>query len=139
MPPSLRLNLLHDGQVTCLAETLVALPAFSGKLDDLCRELDVTALSTWFDTTDADADLDELDLLIDDGAHLASHGTWREASGLLATLQALHAELAARPRRFGLFSNKYALVQDELARGIAALQAAAVSGTALQAHLLVLR
>lgn len=131
--------MLHAGQpeqVVCLAEGLTALAAFAGKLDGMCVELGVATLSSFFDRTDAQADLDELDLLIDDGSHLASQGVWHEAATLLATLRALHEELTARPRRFGLLSNKYDAVLGELGGCVAALSGP--SRAAARAHLLVL-
>ncbi|MCA1944696.1 MAG: hypothetical protein LDL30_05360 [Desulfovibrio sp.] len=137
MPPSLQLNILRGNQVVWLADGLVTLHGYVRKLDGVCRELGVAALSSFFDTTTHDADLDELDLLIDDGAHLAERGAWHDAAGLLATLQALHQELAARPRRFGLLSNNYPQVLDELTRCLAALEPVAAAGASLQAHLLV--
>ncbi len=135
MSSELLVNILQKGTVQPVAEGLALLYSFAGKLDAVCDDAGVSPLTTFFDRSGEEADLDALDLLIDNGAHLANQGTWFAPDALLETLTGLQAELSETPRRFGLLSNKYAQVMDELAKAIAAAEFARDKGA--QLHLLV--
>lgn len=104
------------------------LQTFIAKLDAVCGDLGVAPLSSFFDTSGDEADLDELDLLIDNGAHLATQGTWFAPADVLVTLHSLRDELHHSPRRFGLLSNKYADVMDALEQSILTMEGIQATG-----------
>ncbi len=115
MSTVLWLHYLEDDQVVPVEHDLWALYKFAPQLDALCTRLGVPALSSFHDTTDAQANLQATDgEALDGWALVRDKGNWRPVAALQQVLAALHAQLQATPQRFGLLSNRYADVLAEI-------------------------
>lgn len=123
MSTVLWLHVLADGQLYSPQEDLWAMYRYSSQLDAVCKTMGLIPLSLFHDTTDAQANLAEVDAEIPEWeAVVREKGNWRNASELFQTLVVLRERLQQAPRRFGLISNRYTDVMAELDSTLATLE-----------------
>lgn len=115
-------NLLVDGEVTTDDADKYALHEHSDKLDAISRKLGLTPFLDICDTTDLRFNMDEFEL--PEGVEstndvMAKDGVWIDAAQGVSLLEGLLAHLKANKVRFGLLSNDYDQVMEELAEALA--------------------
>lgn len=115
-------NLLVNGEVTTDESDKYALHEHSDKLDAISRKLGLTPFLDLCDTTDLRYNMDEFEL--PDGVEstndiMAKEGAWADVADGIRLLDGLLAHLRENKTRFGLLSNDYDQVMEELAEALA--------------------
>jgi hypothetical protein len=92
------LNVRTDDKHESQGEDLSAILALQDQLDDLCKQLGVTAISTFFDETDLRYNMDDDEEFEEsEDGWPASAATWHDAADLLKTTLALRDHLQSEP------------------------------------------
>ena len=109
--------LLEDGLLVCDESDKYALYRHQKKLAQLTRKLGVTDFDSACDSTDAQVNMDVIEL--PDGMHstrelMARDGVWINGDEAVSMLQVLLDALTAKPQRFGLLKDDYIEVMAEL-------------------------
>jgi hypothetical protein len=108
-------NYLKDGKVTSDEADKSAMYRHLDKLDKLCLKLSVRKLSELLDTTDLEANFNDNPL--NEGTTweiMAKKGKWFQPGEGIKILSALIAQLQKEPVRFGLLSDNYSQVLEDL-------------------------
>ncbi len=110
-------NALIGETVSSDSEDLYALYKHTKKLDALCSELGLQAISSFVDNTDLLVNLEQLDMpagmeCTDD--LMAAQGTWVDARLASDVLEQLREYIEAKEVRFGLVNNARGDVMEEL-------------------------
>ena len=116
-------NLLVNGEVATDENDKYALYEHGDKLDAISRKLGLTPFLDLCDTTDARFNMDD-DFELPEGVEstneiMAKEGMWVDAAQGVSLLEGLIAHLKANKVRFGLLSNDYDQVMEELAEALA--------------------
>lgn len=126
-------NLLAGGVVTSDEVDRYALYTHAGKLDTVCKSLDLPPFQDVIDTTDLRFNLDE-DAELPEGVTstndaMARDGVWIEAREATEYLERLVSHIRTRKVRFGLLSNQHDEVVRELEEVIVFLRGQASPGS----------
>lgn len=122
-------NLLINGEVTTDEADKYALHEHADKLDALSKKLGLGSFNDICDTTDLRFNMEEFEL--PEGVEstndvMAKEGVWIEVAQAVRLLEGLHTHLTQDKVRFGLLSNDYDQVMEELAEALAYAKAAPV-------------
>ncbi len=121
-------NLLINGEVSTDEADKYALHEHIDKLDALSKKLGLGSFNDICDTTDLRFNMDD-DFELPEGVEstneiMAKEGVWVEVAQAVRLLEGLHAHLTQDKVRFGLLSNDYDQVMEELAEALAYAKAA---------------
>jgi len=124
-------NFLSEGQVTSDESDKYALYKYASKLDSICKKVQIPAFSEIFDTTDAQFNVDQIELepgMESTDEFMAKNGHWMNADHALEHLTTLLENIQAENTRFGIIGNAHDDVVRELKESIEfARKAAAVT------------
>ncbi|MBK1674447.1 hypothetical protein CKO35_14310 [Ectothiorhodospira shaposhnikovii] len=124
-------NRLVDGVVISDGSDKPAIYRHQKKLDAICELCGVQAISSFCDSTDAECNLDVIDL--PDGMEstdelMAAQGVWIDSEDAMQILEALILKVRADGIRFGLLRNDHDQVLEELQESYDYAKESAVSG-----------
>ena len=118
-------NTLKDGAVTSDESDKSAMYRHLSRLDGVCVGVGLRKLSDFLDTTDLETAFAGDDVTGEDGwERMAKVGQWFPPQEGVAVLTGLIARLREKPVRFGLLSNQYAEVLEDLGDCLASIEAA---------------
>ena len=118
-------NTLKDGAVTSDESDKSAMYRHLNRLDGVCVEIGLHKLSGFLDTTDLETAFAGDDATGENGwERMAKVGQWFLPQEGVAVLTGLIARLREKPVRFGLLSNQYAEVLEDLGDCLASIEAA---------------
>ncbi len=129
-------NYLKDGRVSSDEADKSAMYRHVDKLDKLCAKLSVRKLSEFLDTTDLEANMSDAPL--EEGSSwelMAKRGRWFHPDEGLKIVSALIEQLEKEPIRFGLLSDNYSQVLEDMRECRASIVKAKDAGA--QFHLCV--
>ena len=115
-------NLLVNGEVTTDEADKYALHEHSDKLDDLGKKLGLGSFNDICDTTDLRFNMDEFELpegVESTSEVMAKEGVWVEVAQAVRLLDGLLTHIKEKKVRFGLLSNDYDQVVEELTEALA--------------------
>jgi hypothetical protein len=123
-------NYLNDGKVTNDESDKWAIYKFTDKIDKICLRIGERKLSDFHDTTDAEANLQEVDDggVVDTYTLMAQKGKWFHPDEGLQVVEKLLNELRERPVRFGLVGDKHSQVIEELEECVQSIKRAKQEG-----------
>lgn len=114
-------NKLVRGEVTALQSDLYALNRYLDKLDGICRDLGLTPISEFCDSTDTMVNVGQLEMPDDMESTdelMARDGQWIEAAAALTILEQVLEKIVDDQTRFGMLSNAHDDVVEELRESI---------------------
>jgi hypothetical protein len=124
-------NRLVDGVVTSDESDKAAMHRHMKKLDALCELCEVRAVSSFCDSTDAQCNLEVIDLpdsMESTDELMAAQGVWIDSESAMKSLGALILKIRSEGTRFGLLRNDHDQILEELQESYEYAKASAACG-----------